>query len=109
MCGRLQRRIQNSYLDVWQGSEYAFIVRTPPFLKEGGGSKFWLPPQEVGKSENLKKGGGKMVQGQTFLKGVAGTFPIYFFQGLSFLHLEITLPFAKLLCAFEENFFFLPA
>ena len=50
-----------------------------------------------------------MVQGQTFLKGVAGTFPIYFFQGLSFLHLEITLPFAKLLCAFEENFFFLPA
>ena len=60
----------------------------------------------MGKSENLKKGGGKMVQGQTFLKGVAGTFPIYFFQGLSFLHLEITLPFAKLLCAFEENFFF---
>ena len=42
-------------------------------------------------------------------KGVegAGTFLIYFFQGLSFLHLEITFPFAKLCYAFEEkNFFF---
>ena len=41
-----------------------------------------------------------MVQGQVFLKGGAGTFPIYFFQGLSFLHLEITLPFVKLCYAF---------
>ena len=32
------------------------------------------------------------MQGQVFLKGSgAGTFPIQFFQGLSFLHLEITL------------------
>ena len=38
-------------------------------------------------------------------KGWAGTFPIYFFQGLSFLHLEITLPFAKLCYAFEEKLF----
>ena len=42
-----------------------------------------------------------MVQGQVFLKGKGGggadTFPILFFQGLSILHLEITLPFAKLL------------
>ena len=39
--------------------------------------------------------------------GAAGTFPIYFFQGLSFLHLEITLSFAKLCYAFEEkNVFF---
>ena len=37
-----------------------------------------------------------MVQGQIFLKGEAGTSSIYFFQGLSFLHLEITLSFAKL-------------
>ena len=35
-----------------------------------------------------------MVQGQVFLKGGAGTFPIESFQGLSFLHLEITLFFA---------------
>ena len=35
----------------------------------------------------------------------ADTFPIYFFQVLSFLHLEITLPFAKLCYAFEENLF----
>ena len=33
----------------------------------------------------------------------AGIFPISVFQGLSFLHLEITLPFAKLCHAFEEN------
>ena len=45
-----------------------------------------------------------MVQGQVFLKG-GGTFPILFFQGLSVLHLEITLPFAKLCYAFEEKLF----
>ena len=38
-----------------------------------------------------------MVQEQVFLKG---------FQGLSFLHLEITLLFAKLCYAFEDKFFF---
>ena len=47
-----------------------------------------------------------MVQGQVFLKRGAGTFSIYFFQGLAFLHLEITLPFAKLCYAFEEKLFF---
>ena len=49
-----------------------------------------------------------MVQGQVFFKKGAGTFPIQFFQGLSFLHLEITFPFAKLCYAFEEKKFFLP-
>ena len=39
-----------------------------------------------------------MVQGQVFLKGVVGTFPIYFFQRLSLLHLEIFI--------FEEILFF---
>ena len=50
-----------------------------------------------------------MVQGQVFLKGAEGSgiFLISFFQGLSFLHLEITLPFAKLCYAFEEKLFFL--
>ena len=51
-----------------------------------------------------------MVQGQVLLKrggGVlAGTFPIYFFQDLSFFNLEITLPFAELCYAFEEKKFF---
>ena len=37
-----------------------------------------------------------------------GPVPIQFFQGLSFLSLEITLPFAKLCYAFEEKQFFLP-
>ena len=41
-----------------------------------------------------------MAQRQVFLKGGAGSF-----QGLSFLHLEITLPFAKLCYAFEEKLF----
>ena len=36
------------------------------------------------------------MQGQFFLKGGAGTFPIWFCQDLSFLNLEITLSFAKL-------------
>ena len=36
----------------------------------------------------------------------AGTFPSNFFQGLSFLHLESTLFFAKLSYAFEEKLFF---
>ena len=47
-----------------------------------------------------------MVQGQVFLKGGADSFPILFFQGLSFLHLEITLPFSKL-CqgASTKNFY----
>ena len=53
------------------------------------------------------------MQGQVFLKGGggggggggAGTFPIFqiIFQDLSFLHLEITLLFAKLCYAFEEK------
>ena len=48
-----------------------------------------------------------MVQGQVFLKGgEAGTFPIEFFQDLSFLHLEITLPFVKFCHTFEEKPFF---
>ena len=50
-----------------------------------------------------------MVQGQVLLKekgeGGGDTFPYSFFQGLSFLHLEITLPFAKLLCI-KKIFFF---
>ena len=36
----------------------------------------------------------------------AGTFHIKFFQNLSFLHSEITLPLAKLCYAFEENIVF---
>ena len=49
-----------------------------------------------------------MVQGQVFLKGVSGIALVLFnfFQGLSFLHLEITLTFAKLCYAFEEKLFF---
>ena len=46
-----------------------------------------------------------MVQRQVFLKRERGarTFPIKFLQGLSILHLEITLPFAKLCHPFQEK------
>ena len=56
------------------------------------------------------KGGGSMVLGSGLLKREteAGTFPIQFFQGLSFLPLKITLPFAKLCHAFEAKKIFVP-
>ena len=38
--------------------------------------------------------------------GGAGTFPIEFFQGLSFLHSENNLTFAKVCYAFTEKLFF---
>ena len=47
-----------------------------------------------------------MMRGAGLLKRGAGTFPIKSFQGLSFLHSEITLSFAKLCYAFEEKLFF---
>ena len=62
----------------------------PPFLRP---VNFNYLPQR-GESEKLKKGGGSI-------------FPISYLicQGLSFLHLEITLPFAKLCYAFVERLF----
>ena len=80
-----------------------------PFFKGGVNFKY-LPRRRGetgGESEKLKRDG-SIMQGQVFLKGGAGTFPIKFFQGLSFLHSEITLLFAKLCYAFEEKLFFLP-
>ena len=52
-----------------------------------------------------------MVEGLVFLKGVGGWgglggLALFLFQSLSFLYLEITLPFAKLCYAFEEKLFF---
>ena len=51
-----------------------------------------------------------MMQGHVFLKvrgGGADTFPIEFFQGLSFLHLEITLPLQNCVMHFKKKYFFL--
>ena len=50
-----------------------------------------------------------MVQGQVLLKGGGREltpFLFNFFHGLSFLHLEIILPFAKLYYVFQEKMFF---
>ena len=54
----------------------------------------------------LRVGSGVAGAGCVVCFGFSDTFPISFFQGLSFLHLEITLPFAKLCYAFEEKNFF---
>ena len=62
---------------------------------------------EGGDFEKLKEGGGGMVQDQVFLKEDLPLHHTSRFQSLSILHLEITLPFAKLCYAFEEkNIFF---
>ena len=54
-----------------------------------------------GESENFLKRW-KYCAGADLLKRRGpGTFPIYFFQGLLFLHLEIILPFAEWCHAFE--------
>ena len=53
----------------------------------------------------LRVGSGVAGAGCVVCFGFSDTFPISFFQGLSFLHLEITLPFAKLCYAFEEKKF----
>ena len=73
----------------------------PPFLRGGVNFKYstWM-----GLSEKLKKGVEVWYRDRSsvFLKGKggvgwgAGTFLIKYFQSLSFLHSEITLPFAKL-------------
>ena len=47
-----------------------------------------------------------MMQGQVFLQAGADTFPIHFFQGLSFFHLETNLSFAKLCYVFKKKIFF---
>ena len=39
-------------------------------------------------------------------RGRTDTFPNYFLKSLSFLHLQITLPFAKLCYAFEKKYIF---
>ena len=59
----------------------------------------------VSEMKNLKRVGSMV---HIFLKGgreVVATFPISFFQGLSFLHLEIAFPLAKLCSAFERKIF----
>ena len=61
----------------------------------GGGVNFNYLPQRGEDYEKFKKGW-KYGAGAGLLKRGVGTFPIYFCQGLSCLHLEITLSFAKL-------------
>ena len=62
----------------------------------------------MGTQKNVKKGWKYGAQAGLVKRGLgAGIFPISFFQGLSFLHVEITLPFAKPCYAFKEKDFFL--
>ena len=54
----------------------------------------------------VEKRGWKYGVGAGLFKRGADTFPISFFQVLSFLHLEITLPFAQLCYTFVEQLLF---
>ena len=70
-------------------------------------SVFLVNFEQIAESEQVNTspgGGGIWKIKKTAWKYGAGesTFPIQFFQVLSFLHLEITLPFPKLCYAFEE-------
>ena len=76
---------------------------TPPFLM---GEDLVTSPR--GGIWKIKKRGRKYGAGVSVFKREAGSFPIYFSQSLSFLHLEITLTYAKLCYAFEEKLFFSP-
>ena len=89
---------------------------SPLVLKRGEVNFDYLPRRE--ESEKLQKRRWKYGAEADSLKSVCvcvcergerwgtDTFRIYFFQGLSFLHIEIILPFAKLCYAFEEKLFF---
>ena len=96
---------------------YNIVWTSPPCFKAGG-SKFWLLPPEGG-IWKIRKRGWRYSAGAGSLKvcvyvcvcergerSGTDTFRIYFFQGLSFLHIEIGLPFPKLCYAFEEKLFF---
>ena len=80
----------------------------PSPLKGGGGVNFKYHPRRGGLWKILKRewkysaGAGLLKRGRG-----AGTFRFLFFQGLSFLHLEITLSFAKLCYVLEEKKIFL--
>ena len=75
-----------------------------PLLKGGGGVNFDYLPRS-GRNLKFKKRGWKYGTGAGFLKRGTDTFPIYFFQGLLFLHLEIGIlyPLAKLCYAYDES------
>ena len=79
----------------------------PPIFLKGREVNFNYLPRK-GEYEKIQKGGGSMGQGQIFLKEGGWHFSYLIFQGLPFLHLEITLPFAKLCYAFEEKLFLPP-
>ena len=82
----------------------AYIVQTPLF--KGGEVSFDYLPWQRGDLKNFKKGVEEWCRGRSFLKGGgAETFLVSFFQGLSFLHLEITL--CKIvLCIWRKKIFF---
>ena len=66
-----------------------------------------MPLPEGAESEKIKRDG-STGSGAGLLKRRAGTFPIWFFQGLSFLHLEITLLLQNCVMLLKEKYFFLP-
>ena len=64
------KNVRRVYCKVYLGIPHS---SDPP---KGRGIYFDYLPRRGGETEKLKKGRGSMVQGQVFLKGRAGTFPI---------------------------------
>ena len=70
---------------------------------------FWLPPQEEGESEKLKKGGGSMVQGQVFLKGGGQHFSYLIFSKVyHFCIQKLLYSLQNCVVHLKKNYFFLP-
>ena len=92
-------KLSSCCLVTFKAYQYAkYVVRTSPFFKRGRVNFKYLSRR--GDFEIFKKGGGSMVQWHfSYLI-------LNFFQGLSFLHLAISSPFAILYYPFEEKLFF---
>ena len=100
-----QLRFYQQCVKKWSWGAFIFlnIVQTPFILK--GGVDFKHLPLRGGIWKFFKKGW-KHGAGTGFLKRGGWHFSYLIFKNLSFLHLEITLPFAKLCYAFEDKIFF---
>ena len=86
-------------------SNNLFLKVIVQWLAAISGSIVWTPHEGAG-IPRIKKGGQNYGAGTCLLKGGTWHFSYLISRGLSFLHLKITLPFAKLCHAFEEKVFF---
>ena len=91
---------------IWKWKKWSWYHHRsdpPPFFK--GRVNFNYLLQREGNLKNFKKWVEVWCRGRFSWKG-ADTFPIWYFQGLLFLRLQIILFFPKLCYIFEEKLFF---